>query len=102
MRKVIACSALAAGLSFGPLVVAGAQTATTNDPNDVQSVNNPVDENDDSGFDDWGLLGLLGLLGLGGLAKKNRRPDYVVPTTTTSTPSYGATTVGGSNTGTRP
>lgn len=29
-------------------------------------------EEDDDGFDDWGLLGLLGLLGLAGLAGRNR------------------------------
>jgi MYXO-CTERM domain-containing protein len=32
-----------------------------------------VDENDDSGFNDWGLFGLLGLLGLAGLAKRGHR-----------------------------
>lgn len=34
-----------------------------------------VEEEDEGGFDDWGLLGLLGLLGLAGLRK---RPDHVV------------------------
>ena len=34
---------------------------------------NPVDENDDGGFDDWGLLGLLGLLGLAGLKRRDNR-----------------------------
>ena len=67
-----------------PLAVAGAFTfasgstalATTNpeDPNDVEAVDNPLDENDDEGFDDWGLIGLLGLLGLAGL---KRRDDHV-------------------------
>ena len=44
------------------------------DPNDVEAIDNPVDENDDdSGFDDWGLLGLLGLVGLAGLAGRRRQ-----------------------------
>ena len=44
------------------------------DPNDVEAVDNPLDENDDdSGFDDWGLLGLLGLVGLAGLAGRKRQ-----------------------------
>jgi len=34
-----------------------------------------TEDEDDGGFDDWGLLGLLGLLGLAGLRK---RPDHVV------------------------
>ena len=32
-----------------------------------------VTDDDDDGFDDWGLLGLLGLLGLGGLLKRPER-----------------------------
>jgi MYXO-CTERM domain-containing protein len=89
MRKALAMSALVAGLSFGPIAMAGAQTSTTNDPNDVEGIDNPVDENDNSGFDDWGLFGLLGLLGLAGLAKRTHRHDDV-RVTTTSDPDYAA------------
>jgi len=80
MRKAIAASFLAAGLSLGPVAFAGAQS-TTSDPNDVKSIDNPVDENDNSGFDDWGLFGLLGLLGLAGLAKRPKREETVYRTT---------------------
>ena len=72
MRKTITATAIAAALTVLP---ASAVLATTppEDPNDVEAVDNPVDENDDdSGFDDWGLLGLLGLAGLAGLAGRKR------------------------------
>jgi hypothetical protein len=78
----------AAALSFGPVAVAAAQT----DPNDVESVDNPVDNNDNSGFDDWGLFGLLGLLGLAGLARRDRHPDRHVTTADRNTGSYSSTT----------
>lgn len=71
MRKLIAGVALTAALGLGPIAAAGAQN---NDPNDVRSVDNPVDQNDNGGFDDWGLLGLLGLAGLAGLARRDRHP----------------------------
>ncbi len=38
----------------------------------AQTAEQPADE-DDGGFDDWGLLGLLGLAGLAGL--KKREPE---------------------------
>jgi MYXO-CTERM domain-containing protein len=85
MRKAIAGTMLAASLTLGPVAVAGAQT----DPNDVESIDNPVDSNDNSGFDDWGLFGLLGLLGLAGLAKRNRHRDEV-HTMRTTDPDYAA------------
>jgi MYXO-CTERM domain-containing protein len=88
MRKAIAMSTLIAALSFGPVAVAAAQT----DPNDVESVDNPVDNNDNSGFDDWGLFGLLGLLGLAGLARRDRHPDRHVTTADRNTGSYSSTT----------
>jgi len=72
MRKIIMTTAVAAGLTFLPAV---ASATPPSDPNDVASVDNPVDQNDEGGFDDWGLLGLLGLLGLAGL---KRRDDRVV------------------------
>jgi len=74
MRKITTSLAIAAALSVLP---AGSAFATTppEDPNDVEAVDNPVDDNDEGGFDDWGLLGLLGLIGLAGL---RRRDDHVV------------------------
>ena len=73
MRKLIMTTVVAAGLTVMPAVAFA--TTPPNDPNDVSAVDNPVDQNDDGGFDDWGLLGLLGLLGLAGL---KRRDDRVV------------------------
>lgn len=71
MRKLITTTAIAVGL----VVVPATALATTppDDPNDVAAVDNPVDENDDGGFDDWGLFGLLGLLGLAGLKRRDTR-----------------------------
>ena len=72
MRKTIATTAIAAALTIIPVSTALA-TTPPDDPNDVEVIDNPVDENDDdSGFDDWGLLGLLGLVGLAGLAGRKR------------------------------
>jgi hypothetical protein len=71
MRKTLTAAALAVGLSVIPVTAAFA-TVPPDDPNDVEAVDNPVDENDESGFDDWGLLGLLGLVGLAGLAGRKR------------------------------
>ena len=73
MRKTITTTALAAALTVIPVSAAFA-TTPPDDPNDVEVIDNPVDENDDdSGFDDWGLLGLLGLVGLAGLAGRKRQ-----------------------------
>ena len=76
MRKPLSTAAIAAALTVIPASAAFATTPPS-DPNDVPAVDNPVDENDDSGFDDWGLLGLLGLAGLAGLAGLKRRDDRV-------------------------
>ncbi len=73
MRKITTSLAIAAALSVLPASSAFA-TTPPNDPNDVEAIDNPVDDNDESGFDQWGLLGLLGLFGLAGL----RRRDGVV------------------------
>ena len=71
MRKTITTAAIAAALTIIP--VSSTFATPPADPNDVEVVDNPLDENDDdSGFDDWGLLGLLGLLGLAGLAGRKR------------------------------
>ena len=73
MRKTITATALAAALTVVP-VSAVLATTPPSDPNDDEAVDNPLDENDDdSGFDDWGLLGLLGLVGLAGLAGRKRQ-----------------------------
>ena len=71
MRKTITAAALAVGLSVVPVSIASA-TTPPDDPNDVEAIDNPLDEEDESGFDDWGLLGLLGLIGLAGLAGRKR------------------------------
>ncbi|MET0324592.1 MAG: WGxxGxxG family protein [Ilumatobacteraceae bacterium] len=76
MRRSIPTIALAAALTTLPVTAAFA-TTPPRDPNDVTQIDNPVDENDSSGFDDWGLLGLLGLLGLAGLRRRNDRVTTV-------------------------
>ena len=76
MRRSIPTIALAAALTTLPVTAAFATTPPS-DPNDVAQIDNPVDENDSSGFDDWGLLGLLGLLGLAGLRRRNDRVTTV-------------------------
>jgi MYXO-CTERM domain-containing protein len=60
---------LAFGLFTGGAAIA--QDAATGAANQVEAAQSP--EEDDGGFDDWGLLGLLGLAGLAGLRK--REPD---------------------------
>ncbi len=80
MRKPLAAGAVSLALLLAGATAADAQET---DPNDVPAVDNPVDENDDGGFDDWGLLGLLGLGGLAGLAGRKR--DDRTRTTTTGT-----------------
>lgn len=74
MRKTITTVAIAGALAIIPGTTALA-TTPPDDPNDVEAIDNPLDENDDSGFDDWGLLGLLGLLGLAGLSGRKRAVD---------------------------
>ena len=76
MRRTLATATLVAALSAIPVSTAFA-TTPPNDPDDVTQVDNPVDENDSSGFDDWGLLGLLGLAGLAGLKRRNERVTTV-------------------------
>jgi MYXO-CTERM domain-containing protein len=77
MRRAIAAVTISAAIVVLPVSDALA-TTPPNDPDDVESVDNPLDENDDGGFDDWGLLGLLGLAGLAGLKRRDRvvRTDY--------------------------
>lgn len=77
MKKTLVITALTAALTFIP---ASGALATTppEDPNDVEAIDNPIDDNDEAGFDDWGLLGLIGLFGLAGL--KRREPVRLVET----------------------
>ena len=51
--------------------IGGIRKRATRNPNDVEAIDNPVDDGDDGGFDDWGLLGLLGLAGLAGLKRRD-------------------------------
>ncbi len=53
-----------------------AATLAQDDPA-PESVTQAVEEND-GGFDDWGLLGLFGLLGLAGLLRRNDRPARAI------------------------
>lgn len=76
MRRTIQTAAIAATLTIIPVSSALA-TTPPDDPNDVTQVDNPIDDNDSSGFDDWGLFGLLGLAGLAGLKRRN---DHVTTT----------------------
>ncbi len=46
------------------------QTAATEEPTTVATAPAATVDDDDEGFDDWGLLGLLGLGGLAGLRKR--------------------------------
>jgi MYXO-CTERM domain-containing protein len=62
MRKAVAATLLATGITFAPVLDA------------VQAQEETVaedDDDDDSG--NWGLLGLIGLAGLAGLAGLKRR-----------------------------
>jgi hypothetical protein len=79
MRRTLTATAFVAALTAIPVTTAFA-TTPPDDPNDVEAIDNPVDENDDEGFDDWGLLGLLGLAGLAGLTGMKRRDDRVITT----------------------
>jgi len=83
MRKPFTAVAIAAAFTIVPVASASA-TTPPNDPNDVVAIDNPMDENDDGGFDDWGLLGLLGLAGLAGLARKKDGVRTYDDRTTTS------------------
>lgn len=68
-RTLLQATAIGCALTFGSI---GMSNVMAQDTPDVPAV-----EEEDSGFDDWGLLGLLGLAGLAGLKK---RPDTQVRT----------------------
>ena len=82
MRKPLVTTAVAAALTIIPMSTAFATTPPS-DPNDVGAIDNPLDENDDGGFDDWGLIGLLGLLGLLGLKRRHEPTRVEVDRTVT-------------------
>ena len=69
-NPAFSAAAIVAALTAIPVSTAFA-TTPPNDVNDVTQVDNPADDNDSGGFDDWGLLGLLGLAGLAGLKRRN-------------------------------
>lgn len=74
--------ALALLLGAASVAPAAAQTETADEPVAAQTSDT---EEDDGGFDDWGLLGLLGLAGLAGLARRPARNVVVDPTPTRRT-----------------
>ncbi len=80
---VLRAGALALALAFGMLTAGPvmAQTATEPPTNAAQ----PAEEEDDGGFDDWGLLGLLGLAGLAGLRRREPEVRRVESTTVNRT-----------------
>jgi len=73
-RRLLTTAVVGSALSLGAMTPAAA-TTPPDDPNDVEAIDNPVDDSDEEGFDDWGLFGLVGLVGLAGLAGKRRDPD---------------------------
>lgn len=62
-RTLLQATVIGCALTFGSV---GMTAVVAQDTPDV-----PVVEEEDSGFDDWGLLGLLGLAGLAGLKKRS-------------------------------
>ena len=65
---------VALGLMFGAFLSGPISAQESQPVMTAQETAQPAEE-DEGGFDDWGLLGLLGLAGLAGLA---RRPKPVV------------------------
>jgi MYXO-CTERM domain-containing protein len=61
MRKAVAATLLATGLTFAPVLDA------------VHAQEDSAAQSDDDDSGNWGLLGLLGLVGLAGLAGLKRR-----------------------------
>ena len=64
-------TALAMALTFGGTAVTNVAAQDTT----------PAVEEDDDGFDDWGLLGLLGLAGLLGLKRRDDHTEVRVDRT---------------------
>lgn len=62
-RTLLQATAIGCALTFGSL---GLTAVVAQDTPDA-----PAAEEEDGGFDDWGLLGLLGLAGLAGLRKRS-------------------------------
>jgi len=74
---VLRVAAIALAMMFGTIGV------TSVSAQDASPVAQATSEDEDSGFDDWGLLGLLGLAGLAGLLK---RPTHEVRTVDRAVP----------------
>lgn len=78
MTMMVRTAVIAALLLFG--LVSAAPVAAQSEMYAVAAAAQDVDpaeevvEEEDGGFDDWGLLGLLGLLGLAGLTRKSPQP----------------------------
>ena len=64
IRATARVAAVGLAVIFGSLAITSAA---------AQDAEPAATEEEDGGFDDWGLLGLLGLAGLAGL--KKREPD---------------------------
>lgn len=62
-RTLLQATVIGCALTFGSVGVTAVMAQDTPDT--------PAVEEEDSGFDDWGLLGLLGLGGLAGLKKRS-------------------------------
>ncbi len=69
IRTLIQATAIGGALTFASFGLTNVMAQDTPEA--------PVVEEEDGGFDDWGLLGLLGLGGLAGLLK---RPEKEVRT----------------------
>ena len=85
----LALTLLAAFVTGGVVPVAAQEEAATEVADEVETAVQTVDDEEDEGFDDWGLLGLLGLAGLAGLLRRPARAvvvdDRVGPTGTRRT-----------------
>jgi hypothetical protein len=66
-------AALAAALGIGVATMPAAAQDATPEDDPVAAAATPEEE--DEGFNDWGLLGLLGLGGLAGLLNRNRSTE---------------------------
>ena len=66
--------AAALALLLGAFMTGGVAAQQEAEPALLAQEAEEVIEEEDEGFDDWGLLGLLGLAGLAGLMKRNPEP----------------------------
>ena len=75
LRTIMIAALLAFGLLASAPVAAQDEDPVDETTEQVDEATDAVGDEEDDGFDDWGLLGLLGLAGLAGLM---RRPQPVV------------------------